>query len=131
MKPSDEDQENLQSAITASTGPWCEIPRIGACLVTETDDALSDWSAGSIDFWTSRFQNKLFGVISISIVDGEVPVAKTEDAEELPEELKLITLNWLNRKSLTACKLKECRVYDEIAIKYRSQEDLDNALDRI
>ncbi len=51
-------------------------------------------------------------VISTTTVDGDVPIARNQDTEEIIEELKLVEpqldyiVNSPNRKSLRECKLK-------------------------
>ena len=81
------------------------------------------------------------GVICTAIVDGDVPVSRNEDTEEIVEELKLVEpqLDYIEDEFTeqevidgmqTEMKsMKSFDVYDEIPIEHCSQEDIDNALD--
>ena len=81
------------------------------------------------------------GVICTTTVDGDVPISRNEDTEEIVEELKLVTpqLDYIEDEfteqevidgmQTEMTSMKSFDVYDEIPIEHCSQEDIDNALD--
>ena len=80
-------------------------------------------------------------VICTATVDGDVPVSRNEDTEEIVEELKLVESHldyiedeFTEQEVIDAMQtemksMKSFDVYDEIPIEHCSQEDIDNALD--
>ena len=89
----------------------------------------------------SRIPKFTIGAICATTVEGDVPVSRNEDTEEIVEELKLVEpqLDYIEDEYTeqevidgmqTEMKsMKSFDVYDEIPIEHCSQEDIDNALD--
>lgn len=87
--------------------------------------------------WSRKNPRFTIGVICTATVDGDVPVSRNEDTEEIVEELKLVEpqLDYIEDEYTeqevidgmqTEMKsMKSFDVYDEIPIEHCSQEDID------
>ena len=90
---------------------------------------------------TSELQKFIIGAIFATTVDGDVPVCRCEDTEEIIEELKLVEpqsdcveSEFTEKEVIDGMQgemksMKSFDVYDEIPLENCSQEDIDNALD--
>ena len=114
----DEDDKELRSLEQQNTG--IRLPQLGRVRSPKrtNEDELGDDDTREHKHQTValilELSNFTIGAISATTVDGDVPVCRNENIEEIIEELKLVEpqLDYvenefiLHRKSLTECKLK-------------------------
>eukprot|EP00434_Breviolum_minutum_P039748 symbB.v1.2.035312.t1/scaffold4706.1/size36105/1 len=141
----DDDKESLRSLERQDTDVrFPEMERIRSPK-RSTEDDLDDEDTREHTRQTVALISKIprftFGVICTTTVDGDVPISRNEDTEEIVEELKLVEpqLDYIEDEfteqevidgmQTEMQSMKSFDVYDEIPIEHCSQEDIDNALD--
>ena len=138
----EDDKESLEQQNTDVRFP--QLERVRSPKRTNADE-LSDDDTREHKRQTVALISELpkftIGAISATTVDGDVPVCRKQDTEEIIEELKLVEpqLDYVENEfpeeevidgmQIEMKSMKSFDVYDEIPIEKCSQEDIDNAWD--